>query len=212
MTRKTSKKSIFLGIAGGVGAVLVMVCIFVFVLCPQRRRIVDVEGRIGEVKGLLVRQRTNGGNGEAVKLEEEISSAQEVLRRYVVSPEQASDLSFDINRIATEIGVHDLRSTNRTQDSYGAINECRHVREGRILIDFKSSFSQFARFINSLERNKPVIFVDEFDIKRSKDDAIGAHDVTMVLTFFVGQDSLKDILAAGNSADQNQTVQTEPAL
>lgn len=192
MTRETSKKTIFFGIAAGVGAVLVMVCIFVCVLCPQRKQIMEVQGRIGEVKDLLVTQRTNGGNGQVAKLEEAISSAQEVLRRYVVSPEQASDLSFDINRIATEIGVHDLGSTNRTQDSYGAINECLHIREGRILIDFKSSFSQFARFINSLERNTPVIFVDEFNIKRSKDDAIGAHDVTMVLTFFVGQDSLKD--------------------
>jgi hypothetical protein len=39
-----------------------------------------------------------------------------------------------------------------------------------------------------------VIFVDSFKIKRSDTDS-NRHDVDMVLTFFVGQDSLTDIIA-----------------
>jgi hypothetical protein len=98
--------------------------------------------------------------------------------------------------MAKQAGVQDLSSTNRMPDSYGPINECRHILEGRIQIKFKSSFSQFAKFINLLERHKPVIFVDTFKIKLAANVNEG-HQVEMVLTFFVGQDSLKDIMDTG---------------
>lgn len=194
MTRKLSKKTVYSAVAACILAVCIMVCVVVFVLVPQRKAIGVVEERIREVEQALVKPKTNGHSSDVSKLKQELSSASATLSRYVISAGQASDLAVDIDNIANQAGVKDLRSTNRMQHSYGPINECRHVREGRIQIDFKSSFSQFAKFINSLERNKPVIFVDSFKIKRSDTDS-NRHDVDMVLTFFVGQDSLTDIIA-----------------
>ena len=51
-----------------------------------------------------------------------------------------------------------------------------------------------AKFINELERSRPVIFVDNFEIKRSEEDD-GRNEVDMVLVFFVGQDELDEVMS-----------------
>lgn len=200
MTRKLSKKTIYLAIAAGIMAVCIMVFVGVFVLCPQRKAIRAIDGCIREVEQALINPKTNGHSSDVSALKEELSSAQKNLSRYVVSSEQASDLTVDIGKIAKQAGVQNLHSTNRMQGSYGPINECQHIREGRIQIKFKSSFSQFAGFINLLERNQPVIFIDYFKIKCSTANS-SRHEVDMVLTFFCGQDSLADVMSAGISSD-----------
>lgn len=197
MTKKLSKKAIYLTVGVSVAVVFIAVFVGVFVLGPQRKAIRSVDERIREVEQALVNPKTNGHDSNVSKLNEELSSVKKSISRYVISSEQASDLTVDVGKIAKQAGVQELHSTNRMRESYGPINECRHIREGRIQIKFKSTFSQFAKFINLLELNEPVIFVDTFTIVRSaKND--GMHSVDMVLTFFVGQGSLTDIMAVGD--------------
>ena len=200
MTIKLSKKTVYLAGAASVMIVCFMVFFGIFALGPQRKTIRAIDGRIIEVEQAFVSSKTNGHNNDISALKKKLSSAQKNLSRYVVSFEQASDLTVDIGKIAKQAGVQDIHSTNRMQGSYGPINECRHIREGRIQIKFKSSFSQFAEFINSLERNKPVIFIDYFKIKRS-DTNNSRHEVDMVLTFFVARtDDIADVMDTGISS------------
>lgn len=200
MTRKLSKKTIYLAIAAGTMAVCIMVSVGVFALGPQRKAIRSIDGRIREVEQALISPKTNGHSSDVSALKQKLSSAQKNLSRYVVSPEQASDITVDIGKIAKQAGVQNLHSTNRMQGSYGPINECQRIREGRIQIKFKSSFSQFAGFISLLERNQPVIFIDYFKIKCSTANN-SRNEVDMVLTFFCGQNSLADVMDAGISSD-----------
>ena len=192
--KSLSKKTIHFSVAAGVVVVCITIFVGVFALAPQFKAVRAVEDRIREVEQELVSSKTSGHSDNVNELRKELSWAKKSLSRYVISPAQASDLTVDIGRVAKQAGVHGVHSTNRMQRSYGPINECRHISEGRIQITFESSFSQFASFISLLERYEPVMFVDTFRIKRSKDND-GKHHVEMVLTFFVGQDSLTDIIA-----------------
>lgn len=191
-----SKKTIYLASASSIAAIFIIVCVAVFAIGPQHRAIENIENVIHAKEAEVVKARTSEHDSSGDVFQQTLSSACQNLSRYVISLERVSEFAVDINRIAKQAGVQDLSITNRMQGSYGSINECRHIREGRIQIKFKSSFSQFAKFINSLERYKPVIFVDSFDIKHSTSDDSG-HTVDMVLVFFVGQDSLKDIMDVG---------------
>lgn len=191
-----SKKTIYLAGAAGIASVCIMVSVAAFVICPQRKAIGDIEDIIRVRETELVEARTSRDDCGGNIFRQTFSSAYQNLSRYVISLERVSEFTVDINKIAKQSGVQALSVTNRMRGSYSAINECRHIREGRIQIKFKSSFSQFAIFINSLERYKPVIFVDSFKIKRSASNDSG-HDVDMVLTFFVGQNSLRDIMSVG---------------
>jgi len=193
---KLPKKIIYLACAASIAAVCVIILVGIFALGPQRKAIRDIEAIIRDKEAEVAETHTNGQDSNSI-FRQELSSARQTLSRFVVSSEQAADLAIDINKLAQQAGVKDLSSTNRMPDSYGPINECRHILEGRMQIKFKSSFFQFAKFINLLERYKPVIFVDTFKIKLSTTVNEG-HQVEMVLTFFVGQDSLKDIMSTGN--------------
>ncbi len=193
---KLPKKTIYLACAACIAAVFVIISVGIFALGPQRKAIRDIEAIIQDKEAEVADTHKNGQNSNSI-FQQELSSAHQTLSRFVVSYEQAANLAIDISKMAKQAGVKDLSSTNQMPDSYGAINECRHILEGRMQIKFKSSFSQFAKFINLLERNKPVIFIDTFKIKLAANINEG-HQVEMVLTFFVGQDSLKDIMGAGN--------------
>ena len=195
---KLPKKTIYLACATCIAAVCVMAAIGIFALGPQHKAISNIEAMIHDIEAELSDIDTNRQDNENI-FRRELSSAHQTLSRFVVSSEQAADLAIDIGKMAKQAGVQDLSSTNRMPDSYGPINECRHILEGRIQMKFKSSFTQFAKFINLLERNKPVIFVDTFKIARAA-NANEGNQAEMVLTFFVGQDSLKDIMGAGEPA------------
>jgi hypothetical protein len=191
---KLPKKTIYLACATCIAAVCVMISVEIFALSPQRKAIRDIEAIINDMKAEVDETHTKGQDSNSI-FRQELSLAHQTLSRFVVSSEQAADFAIDIDKMAKQAGLQDFSSTHRMLDSYGPINECRHILEGRMQIKFKSSFTQFAKFINSLERYKPVIFVDTFKIKLAANVNEG-HQVEMVLTFFVGQDSLKDIMGA----------------
>ena len=193
---KLPKKTIYLVCAACIAAIFVIISFGIFALGPQHKAIKDIKAVIRAKEAERVEMRMNGQDSNSI-FQQKLSSARQTLRSFVVSSEQAADLAIDISKMAKQAGVQDLSSTNRMPDSYGPINECQHILEGRIQIKFKSSFSQFATFINLLERYKPVIFVDTFKIELT-DNVNEGHKVEMVLTFFVGQDSLKDIMGTGN--------------
>jgi Tfp pilus assembly protein PilO len=48
------------------------------------------------------------------------------------------------------------------------IINCENIARLDTTISFNGSFDQMARFINILERNKPIIFVDSFTIAKGQ--------------------------------------------
>jgi len=190
---KLSKKTICISLTNIFVVVCVTVSFGVFVLVPQRKAIRVVDDRIGEIEQKLVSSKASVNYSDIIALNQKLTLAQESLVGYVITPEEAYDLTVDIGKMAKQAGVQGVHCTNRIQGAYGPINECKHICEGRVLIKCKSTFSQFAEFINLLERYKPVMFVDMFQIIRFENSNDGNHQVDIVVTFFVAQDSLTDI-------------------
>jgi hypothetical protein len=168
------------------------VLVAVFVLHPQKKAIAEIDKSIDEVEQAIIASKTGGPGSDEERFAAQLAAARKKVSGYVVGPEQALDFALYISLLAKRAGVVDFSSTHRMQDSYGPIDECDHIVEGRMQIKYTASYDQFARFVNSLERNHPVIFIDNFTIRRSGKGKSG-HSVDMVLTFFVGQDSVSDI-------------------
>lgn len=199
-----SKKSIYLAIAAIVAAVCIMVSVGVFAIGPQRKAISAIDDIMQAKEAELFEKLAGDNSSDGDMFAESLSQACKDLSKYVIRLDLVSEFVVDINRLANKAGLQELNITNRMLGSYSAINECQHIREGRIQIKFESSFSEFAKFVNSLERYKPVIFIDTFKIRRSGSGDRG-NDVDMVLTFFVSQNSLKDLLSV-NRGSNNVSV------
>jgi Tfp pilus assembly protein PilO len=183
-----SKKTV-IAIAVIVAAtVCVAACGWVVLLGSQRKAIADIDELIVQKQDEVISANDNNDDAETAFIAK-MSLGHQKLAGYVLTRQEASDLGVDINRIAQKTGVHEFSSTNRMKSAYGKINECEHIVEGRIQLEFKSSFSQFAEFVNRLERFEPVIFVDDFEIKRSTAND-NKHDVSLVVAFFVANEEL----------------------
>ena len=106
------------------------------------------------------------------------------MKDFVVDFEDSANLIFDISQIATEKKV-DSFSIKGQEDRRGSTGlDLKHLREHRIDINFAGGFNQFATFLNALERHRPVIFVDKFEITRSRQENSG-HKVNMDLVVLV---------------------------
>ena len=154
------------------------------VLMPQRNRIKLLEKQIGEKKQTFEQALKIGDYDNQLRLDREIKQLRSELDGFVNAFDNLSNLTFEIRQIAVKEKVDSF--SIRAKDSYQAlaIPHCNYIRESRIDTNFLSNFNQFANFINSLERHKPVIFVDTFTIKRG-DEQGDAHRVRVDLSVFV---------------------------
>lgn len=115
-----------------------------------------------------------------IELKNQIAKLQERLGDFVIEFENAADLNFDITQIAREKEVASLSvgSGKSTKGSIKKVADSNSIDEKSIDISFVSGFNQFASFVNSLERNRPVIFVHEFKLARSNQNK-SAYQVTL---------------------------------
>jgi len=103
-----------------------------------------------------------------IRLNEQIEGLRDKLKDFVVDFEDSANLTFDIGQIAKEEDVSSSFSI-KNNDKRGILEipDCNSICENHIDISFVAGFKPFATFVNALERNQPVLFVNEFTISRS---------------------------------------------
>ena len=69
-------------------------------------------------------------------------------------------------------------SGKKAKSSTKSPSDANSINESPINISFVSGFNQFASFVNSLERHRPVILVHEFKLDRSNQDK-SAYQITL---------------------------------
>ena len=102
-----------------------------------------------------------------VQLSEKVSELTEELDTFATEVDDLDSLWFSISRIASEIGVEGFQGRGKENESYSLIPNCYNIGTASMEVDFEGSFTKFARFINRLERYKPIVFINEFTITRS---------------------------------------------
>ena len=121
------------------------------------------------------------------KLQNKLQDAEELLASVSVTSENAAALIFEISQTARKLQVQEFTSKRNDTTSCEIIEGCKNL--GRIGLDvsFVADFPQFAKFVNMLERHKPYVFVETFDVDRGK-KATEKPKIKMKLTFFVDKE------------------------
>jgi Tfp pilus assembly protein PilO len=163
------------------GALVVVVAAFIFLINPQVR---EKERLAKEAAG---KQNIYNGAVEAAKedtkkkLAAELESLKSKLNDYAIDSEDSANMTLDISRVATAGQVSSFTVRAGEQRPQSGQTDSKYLQENRIQISFSSDFRQFATLLNTLERHRPVIFVDNFRITRSSDN----NKVDMDLSIFV---------------------------
>lgn len=158
---------------------------YMFIVRPQKNSKRLVESRLAEKQQIYKSALRAAQEETKVRLKEEIESLQNRLKDFVAEFEDSANLTFDLSQIAEEKKVASFgskvksnRGITRNKDEY------KYIHEDQINISFTGDWNQFATFLNTLERRRPVIFVDKFTIARAgQDDSV--FRVNLNVTAFV---------------------------
>lgn len=147
---------------------------YMFIVRPQKNSKRLVESRLAEKQQVYESALKAEQEETKIRLNEQIESLQNRLKDFVAEFEDSASLTFDLSQIAEEKKVASFGSkvkSNRgiTRDK----DEYKYILENQINISFTGDWNQFATFLNTLERHRPVIFVDKFTIARvGQDDSV----------------------------------------
>ncbi len=162
------------------------VCLVLFVTAylilfkPQTTRKKRYDRMLTEKQQIYESAQRAAEEQTTIKLNEQIARLRERLSDFVIDFENAADLKFDITQVAREKEVASLSvgSGKKTNASNKPVSDSNSIDESRIDISFVSGFNQFASFVNTLERHRPVFFVHAFKIVPSNQDK-SAYTVTL---------------------------------
>jgi len=167
---------------------IILLLSYLLVLGPQERHRRMTERELSDTKRLAQSAREAAEERNKNLLLENLSNSGNRLKDFVIEQEDAANLTFDIGRISSEVKLNSFSSI--FTDSEGTIktDNYKHIITRQISVNFNSSFNKFAVFLNTLERSRPVIFIDTFSIARSGESDSG-HKVDMKLAVLVGKDA-----------------------
>jgi len=161
---------------------------YLLVLAPQEKQRRETERKLAEKESLAQSAREAAQEKNKAKLVELLTDSGNKLREFVVDEENASNLTLDIGRISSDVKLNAFSSIFAGSEGATKTDSYKHINPRHISVNFNSSFNKFAVFLNTLERNRPVIFVDTFSITRSGESDTG-HKVDMKLAVLVGKNA-----------------------
>lgn len=105
-------------------------------------------------------------NARSTKEQARLATDREDMERrfanYVFTTEQLSQLDFELRALSEKNHLTDFSARHvRTTSKVGAV-ELKRIAQREMILSFNSTFPDFLRFINELERHYPVVLVDAF--------------------------------------------------
>lgn len=159
---------------------------YLLVLAPQEKLRDMTDRKLNDTKNLAQSAREAAEQKNKAKLIELLTESGNELQEFVVDQESASNLTLDIGRISTDVSLNAFSSNFAADEGAAKTDSYKYIIPRQISVNFNSSFNKFAVFLNTLERRRPVIFVDTFSITRSGESDSG-HKVDMKLAVLVGK-------------------------
>ncbi|MHC4116263.1 MAG: hypothetical protein ACYSWO_02025 [Planctomycetota bacterium] len=161
---------------------------YLFVLAPQEKSGIQTQEAFIQAKQLAQSAREAAKKENRDKLLDLITKMENTLEDFLFGEENIANLTFDIDRISNDIQLDSSSITAKGSAGIVKIANCEHLFTKNVNVDFVSNFNKFAAFVNALERSRPVILIDKFEIIRSKQNDTN-HKVTMELAVLVHRDA-----------------------
>lgn len=160
------------------------VLIYVLVLSPQKETLNAKKALIAKSDRDFTIATDAFTGATKQRLDKQIRQIREKIDPFASVGGDSSKLAVDLGQIANSLNVTGFSSKGQHEQSVTTLPQCKALGADYIYVSFKGNFNQFARFVNELERHKPVVFVDKFTISRSEQGSF-ANDIMMVLAVFV---------------------------
>ncbi|HEX42851.1 MAG TPA: hypothetical protein ENN81_12445 [Phycisphaerales bacterium] len=140
---------------------------YMLVISPQQKARRRIEQQLAKDKAAFELAVDAAKPENREKMNRQLEQLTARLDDFTVPASEAASLTFDISRLARD---HQLQEFSiRGKEAHEKTAESASLVANRIVVSFNGSFTQFARFLNALERNGPVLFVDTLSIVKPSD-------------------------------------------
>ena len=167
---RVRNKYVFMIVATWIPCIALGIAFYLFALEPQMQQVGTLEMELTDARQLYSRAVEAARPENQLRLTQEAQKLNKRVADFILRPETAPDLAFEIAELASTTEVESF--TMKPQDRAGleALPNCERIGERRINVAFASHFHQFATLLNSLERHRPVLFIETFAITRPRQE------------------------------------------
>jgi hypothetical protein len=96
----------------------------------------------------------------------ELTTAERKYAEFVLAADEISKLDFAIREIADRNKLQDFSARHTTTTTAVGPVKLKQIAQSELLISFTGGFPGILRFVNDLERHEPVVFVNQFSLRR----------------------------------------------
>ena len=184
MKKPDIKKSHQVIAAIWVCGVVLLVVFHAYVIGAQEQSIAEITQQIAEKeqhRELLQNQSLSTWEAKQMA---SLQTRRDTVAQYVGDFDDSSSLTFLLSAIARESNVDSFASKSGQSGPDAVTAKCTYIKEQHASVSFGGVFADFVSFLNALERNQPVVFVDKFSVKPQSGKS--SHvDADMSLSVFV---------------------------
>jgi hypothetical protein len=166
------------------GSLVVFIIIYVLLISPQIKVKADLNRQLTDAKRLFDSAVAAANEDNKKKLVAEVDSLKVKISGYAADPAESANLTFDIGRLAgdKQLGSFTVKTPDQAWGSEQI--DSKNLQENRVDVSFNSDYKRFAAFLNSLERHRPVIFINRFKLTRGE-QGLSSGKADMDLSFYV---------------------------
>ncbi len=162
---------------------LVSLIVYFFVLSPQNVLKESLNGK----RDQLILQEQQAQDAASKKIQEQLKAQVESLKNdaglFVINVGNASNITFDISRLAEQFKLSSVKVTTKDNQP---VQNCSRIAENKVHITFSSTFNGFFALLNSLERHRPVVFIDMFSVTLPRQEQSG-NEAAMDVSVYVSR-------------------------
>lgn len=137
-----------------------------FVLGPQSAQLETLQKKMqAAIEDYDLAQRTHRPETKQ-NLQKRLEKTVETINEFAVNNEAASRLAIVISQLAAQYSLSDFSVKTREVSPTLDPKDKNSIAEAWLELTFSAPFGRCAAYINALERNEPVIFVESADISR----------------------------------------------
>jgi hypothetical protein len=153
---------------GGVWGVwlILTAAIYCFALGPQNVLMARLQKEFVSSNEDYSLAQTAGRPETRAKMEQKLQDVSQKTGYFIVPQEKSSGLLLQISQLASKNQVQEFTSRTVNASSASKKEDQTSITQAWMELEFTGTFPQIASFINSLERNDPVVFVENINLRR----------------------------------------------
>ncbi len=188
-TSRLKKYGLSVGGTWGVWLILTAV-IYVLTLGPQNALMARLQKEFVSSNEDYSLAQTAGRPETKANMEQKLKDLGQKTAYFVVPPDNAAQLILQISQLAAKNNLQDFTTKRARSFADSKQDDTSSITEAWLELELNGSFPQIAAFINALERNDPVVFIENINLRRGA-QANALPSASIQISYFTGKPDLQ---------------------